>query len=97
MSELMQVVRVAGYSVDRPGCGAVFLLPQVASDFANYLRLYDKYKQVYRVDELLFPAPWEPVRASNCGTRRLTKKLGVLRLLLSGWRTVPVTRTVWMR
>lgn len=57
-------------------------LPQVASDFANYLQLYDKYKQVYRVDELL-SGTWEPVRASELRDAPFDEKLGVLGLLLS--------------
>ena len=57
-------------------------LPQVASDFANYLQLYDKYKQVYRVDELL-SGTWEPIRAAELRDAPFDEKLGVLGLLLS--------------
>lgn len=54
----------------------------MASDFANYLQLYDKYKQVYRVDELL-SGTWEPVRAAELRDAPFDEKLGVLGLLLS--------------
>ena len=64
LSELMQVYESLGIPVDRQVVEQYLQLPQVASDFANYLQLYDKYKQVYRVDELL-SGTWEPVRASE--------------------------------
>ena len=50
LSELMQVYESLGIPVDRQVVEQYLQLPQVASDFANYLQLYDKYKQVYRVD-----------------------------------------------
>ena len=60
----MQVYESLGIPVDRQVVEQYLQLPQVASDFSNYLQLYDKYKQVYRVDELL-SGTWEPVRASE--------------------------------
>ena len=48
LSELMQVYESLGIPVDRQVVEQYLQLPQVASDFANYLQLYDKYKQVYR-------------------------------------------------
>ena len=64
LSELMQVYESLGIPVDRQVVEQYLQLPQVASDFTNYLQLYAKYKQVYRVDELL-SGTWEPVRASE--------------------------------
>lgn len=57
-------------------------LPQIASDFANYLQLYEKYRQVYRVDEIV-SGTWEKVRASELRDAPFDEKLGVLGLLLS--------------
>ena len=68
----MQVYESLGIPVDRQVVEQYLQLPQVASDFANYLQLYDKYKQVYRVDELL-SGTWSRFALPNCGTRRLTK------------------------
>ena len=82
LSELMQVYESLGISVDRQVVEQYLQLPQVASDFANYLQLYDKYKQVYRVDELL-SGTWEPVRAAELRDAPFDEKLGVLGLLLS--------------
>ena len=45
LSELMQVYESLGIPVDRQVVEQYLQLPQVASDFANYLQLYDKYKQ----------------------------------------------------
>ena len=82
LSELMQVYESLGIPVARQVVGQYLQLPQVASDFANYLQLYNKYKQVYRVDELL-SGTWEPVRASELRDAPFDEKLGVLGLLLS--------------
>ena len=82
LSELMQVYESLGIPVDRQVVEQYLQLPQVASDFANYLQLYDKYRQVYRVDELL-SGTWEPVRASELRDAPFDEKLGVLGLLLS--------------
>ena len=82
LSELMQVYELLGIPVDRQVVEQYLQLPQVTSDFANYLQLYDKYKQVYRVDELL-SGTWEPVRASELRDAPFDEKLGVLGLLLS--------------
>ena len=82
LSELMQVYESLGIPVDRQVVKQYLQLPQVASDFANYLQLYDKYKQVYRVDELL-SGTWEPVRASELRDAPFDEKLGVLGLLLN--------------
>ena len=57
----------------------------------NYLQLYEKYRRVYRVDEIL-DGTWERVRASELAGAPFDEKLGVLGLLLSklaeGARTV---------
>ena len=57
-------------------------LPRVASDFANYLQLYEKYRRVYRVEEIL-DGTWEKVRASELADAAFDEKLGVLGLLLA--------------
>ncbi len=54
----------------------------MAADFANYLQLYEKYKRVYRVEEILDGA-WEKVRASELAGAAFDEKLGVLGLLLA--------------
>ena len=82
LSELMQVYESLGLPVDRQVVEQYLQLPRVASDFANYLQLYDKYKRVYRVEEIL-DGTWERVRASELSGAPFDEKLGVLGLLLS--------------
>ncbi|MGI6180600.1 MAG: ATP-binding protein [Agathobaculum sp.] len=82
LSELMQVYESLGLPVDRQVVGQYLQLPRVASDFAGYLQLYEKYKRVYRVDEVL-RGTWEPLRASELAGAPFDEKLGVLSLLLT--------------
>ena len=82
LSELMQVYETLGLPVDRQVAGQYLQLPRVASDFSNYLQLYEKYRRVYRVDEL-DATSWEKMRASELAGAAFDEKLGVLGLLLS--------------
>ena len=82
LSELMQVYEGLGLPVDRQVVEQYLQLPRVASDFANYLQLYEKYKRVYRVEEIL-DGSWEDMRASELAGAAFDEKLGVLGLLLS--------------
>lgn len=82
LSELMQVYETLGLPVDRQVVGQYLQLPRVAADFANYLQLYEKYRRVYRVEEILDGA-WEKVRASELADAAFDEKLGVLGLLLA--------------
>ena len=80
LSELMQTYETLGLPVDRQVVEQYLQLPQIASDFANYLQLYKKYRQVYRVDEIV-SGTWEKVRASELRDAPFDEKLGVLGLL----------------
>ncbi len=82
LSELMQTYEALGLAVDRQVVEQYLQLPRVASDFANYLQLYEKYKRVYRVEEIL-DGTWEKVRASELAGAPFDEKLGVLSLLLA--------------
>ena len=82
LSELMQTYETLGLPVDRQVVEQYLQLPQIASDFANYLQLYEKYRQVYRFDEIV-SGTWEKVRASELRDAPFDEKLGVLGLLLS--------------
>ena len=91
LAELMHVYETLGLPVDRQVVEQYLQLARVASDFAGYLQLYEKYRRVYRVDEIL-DGTWERVRASELAGAPFDEKLGVLGLLLSklaeGARTV---------
>ena len=78
----LETYETLGLPVDRQVVEQYLQLPQIASDFANYLQLYEKYRQVYRVDEIV-SGTWEKVRASELRDAPFDEKLGVLGLLLS--------------
>lgn len=82
LSEMMQTCETLGIPVDRQVVEQYLQLPQIASDFANYLELYAKYREVYRVDEIV-DGTWEKVRAAELRDAPFDEKLGVLGLLLS--------------
>ena len=82
LSELMQTYEALGLAVDRQVVEQYLQLPRVASDFANYLQLYEKYRRVYRVEEIL-DGTWEKMRASELAGAAFDEKLGVLGLLLA--------------
>nr|WP_297173291.1 AAA family ATPase [uncultured Agathobaculum sp.] len=82
LSELMQVYESLGLPVDRQVVGQYLQLPRVASDFANYLQLYEKYKRVYRIEEIL-NGSWEKLRARELADAAFDEKLGVIGLLIA--------------
>ena len=82
LSEMMQTCETLGIPVDRQVIEQYLQLPQIAADFANYLELYAKYREVYRVDEIA-NGTWEKVRAAELRDAPFDEKLGVLGLLLS--------------
>ena len=75
LSELMQTYEALGLPVDRQVVEQYLQLPRVASDFANYLQLYEKYRRVYRVEEIL-DGTWEKMRASELAGAAFDEKLG---------------------
>lgn len=82
LSALLTTYESLGLPVDREVVGQYIQLPRIAKDFANYLELYRKYQQVYRVDDLL-AGQWEPVRASEFAAAPFDEKLSVIGLMLS--------------
>lgn len=82
LSELMQVYETLELTVDRQVIAQYLQLPQVASDFANYLLLYEKYKRAYRVDEIL-EGSWERVQATELSSAPFDEKIGVLGLFIA--------------
>ena len=92
LSEMMQTCETLGIPVDRQVIEQYLQLPQIAADFANYLELYAKYREVYRVDEIV-NGTWEKVRAAELRDAPFDEKLGVLGLLLS--RLAETARTTY--
>ena len=53
LSRLIEVYEKLGKTVDREVVGQYIQHEAIAKDFANYLELYNKYKQDYQIDEIL--------------------------------------------
>ncbi len=82
LSEMLGACEALGLPVDRDVVGQYLQMPRIAKDFANYLQLYEKYRRVYRVDEIL-DGRWEKLRAGELRAAPFDEKLSVLGLLLS--------------
>lgn len=82
LSELILAYEKLGLPVDREVVGQYLQLPRIALDFANYLELYYKYRQTYRVDEIL-RGEWQAVTMSQLRAAPFDERLSVMGLLLS--------------
>jgi len=82
LSELLAAYEALGLKADREVVGQYIQLPRIARDFANYLELYNKYRQSYRVDDVLRGA-WQPVTVRELRAAPFDEKLSVMGLLLS--------------
>jgi len=88
LSELLTVYETLGLKADREVVGQYIQLPRVARDFANYLELYNKYRKIYHVDEIL-KGTWRPVTVRELRAPPFDEKLSVMdKWLLSRLNTV---------
>ena len=82
LSELLTVYEALGIEIDDSLVVQYIQMPELARDFTNYLRLYNKYRQVYHVDDILrgsFPA----VTLTEFAAAPFDEKLAVMGLLLA--------------
>ena len=82
LSELICAYEALGLRVDRTVVGEYIQLPRIAKDFANYYRLYNKYRQAYGVDEIL-QGRWAAATEREFRAAPFDEKLSVMGLLLS--------------
>ncbi len=82
LSELLCVYEELEIPASREVIGQYIQLPRIARDFANYLELYNKYRKIYHVDEIL-QGTWRPVTVSELRAAPFDEKLSVMGLLLS--------------
>ncbi len=82
LSELMQSYEALGLKVNREVVGQYIQLPRIAKDFANYLELYDKYRRIYHVEDIL-QGKAQAITVSELRSAPFDEKLSVLGLLLS--------------
>ena len=82
LSELLFAYEQLGIEAGEAVVGQYIQLPEIARDFANYLRLYTKYRQVYHVDDILRGA-WPAVTEREFASAPFDEKLAVMGLLLT--------------
>lgn len=82
LSELLMTYEQLEIQPDREVIGQYIQLPRIAKDFANYLELYAKYRQVYHVEEIL-AGSWNKLCASELQSAPFDEKLSVLGLLIA--------------
>ena len=92
LSELLLSYEALGIPADREVVGEYLQLPRIARDFADYLALYDQYRKVYHVDEILTGA-WTPLVVRELSSAPFDQRLSILGLLLSRLREE--CRRVW--
>ena len=82
LSELLYVYEALGIEADESLVVQYVQMPQLARDFTNYLRLYNKYRQVYHVDDIL-SGQWPAVTQTEFAAAPFDEKLAVMGLLLA--------------
>lgn len=92
LSEILQTYEMLQLPVDRELVGQYLQLPRIAKDFANYLALYEKYRKVYQVEDIL-NGTWDALRARELSAAPFDEKLSVLGLILS--RLNELARSTW--
>ena len=92
LSELLTVYETLGQKADQEVVGQYLQLPRIAKDFAAYLEQYEKYRQVYQVDEIL-AGHIQGLSARELAAAPFDEKLSVLGLLLARLRES--TRSLW--
>ena len=82
LSELLLVYESLGLEADESLVVQYVQMPALARDFANYLRLYNKYRQVYHIDDIL-RGRWPAVTETEFAAAPFDEKLAVMGLLLA--------------
>ena len=82
LSEILYAYEKLGIEADAGLAEQYIQLPRLARDFANYLALYNKYRQVYHVDDIL-RGRWPRVTESEFAAAPFDERLAVMGLLLS--------------
>lgn len=82
LSQLIWAYEQLGLEVDEAVVLQYLQHPKIARDFANYLTLYNKYKNDYNVTEIL-EGRWKANALNKLKAAAFDEKLGVIGLLLS--------------
>ena len=82
LSEILYAYEALGIASDMELAVQYVQMPSVARDFTNYYALYNKYRQVYHVDDILH-GNVPKVTVSEFASAPFDEKLAVMGLLLS--------------
>lgn len=83
LSQLIQVYDKLGQAVDRELVAEYIQFPKIAKDFANYLEMYRKYQDDYRVERILAGEISE-IAVEKLARAPFDERISVVGLLLSG-------------
>lgn len=81
LSEIIQYHEELGLTVNEDLTTQYLQNRQVARDFAIYYELYQKYRQLYRVDELL-AGQWDDAVLQQARTAKMDERMSLVGLLL---------------
>ena len=86
LSEILQYHEELGLAVSEELTTQYLQNKQVARDFAIYYELYQKYRQVYRIDELL-QGVWDEAVLTQARSAKMDERMSLVSLLLAGLDT----------
>lgn len=82
LSDLLKVYERLGKEADREVVAQYIQFPAIAKDFANYLKLYQKYQKDYQADEIL-KGNWSEALCDQAGRAAFDERLSLVGLLLT--------------
>lgn len=82
LSKFIEVYERLGKKADRDVVGEYIQFPKIAKDFTNYLELYYKYRDDYKIDEIL-SGTFRETLCNRLKRAPFDEKLNVIGLLLS--------------
>ena len=82
LSDLLKVYERLGKEADREVVAQYIQFPAISKDFANYLKLYEKYQKDYQAEEIL-QGNWSEALCDQAGRAALDERLSLVGLLLT--------------
>ena len=82
LSDLLKVYERLGKEADREVVAQYIQFPAISKDFANYLKLYEKYQKDYQAEEIL-QGNWSEALCDQAGRAAYDERLSLVGLLLT--------------
>ena len=82
LSDLLKVYERLGKEADREVVAQYIQFPAISKDFANYLKLYEKYQKDYQAEEIL-QGNWSEALCDQAGRAAFDERLSLVGLLLT--------------